>query len=92
MNGDIRDNVARSRFELEIDGQVVFANYDRRDATLVIRYVEAPPALRGTGAADALMRGIVDIARTEGRTLMPLCSYASVWLRRHREFHDLVGG
>jgi Predicted acetyltransferase len=86
----IRDNAAGRRFELEIDGQVVFANYDRRDDTLVIRYVEAPVPLRGTGAADRLMRGIAGIARAEGRTITPLCGYAGAWLRRHREFHDLL--
>ncbi|AWM86774.1 GNAT family N-acetyltransferase [Microvirga sp. 17 mud 1-3] len=86
----IRDNTDGRRFELEIGGQVVFADYDRRGDTLLIRYVEAPPPLRGTGAADKLMRGVAEIARAEGRTLTPLCGYAGAWLRRHKEFHDLL--
>jgi predicted GNAT family acetyltransferase len=91
MTGTVQDNAAGRRFELDIDGQVVFADYERRGSALVIRYVEAPPPLRGTGAADTLMRGVAEIARREGRTIMPLCSYAGAWLRRHREYHDLVG-
>ncbi|MBZ6074698.1 GNAT family N-acetyltransferase [Microvirga puerhi] len=90
MNSAVHDNSARNRFELDINGQVVFANYERRGSTLIIRYVEAPPPLRGTGAADTLMRGVAQIARAEGRTLTPLCSYANVWFRRHREYRDLV--
>ncbi|WP_246180027.1 GNAT family N-acetyltransferase [Microvirga thermotolerans] len=86
----VRDNPARRRFELEIDGQVVFADYDRSGTRLVIRHVEAPPALRGTGAAGALMRGVAEIARSEGCTIVPLCSYAGAWLRRHAEYHDLL--
>jgi len=35
----------------------VFARYARQGSTLVILYVEAPPPLRGTGAASQLMVG-----------------------------------
>ncbi len=90
MNSHIRDNTEGHRFELDRNGQVVFANYDRRGSTLVIRHVEAPVALRGTGAAGELMQGVADIARSEGRTITPLCGYAAAWIRRHKEYHDLL--
>jgi len=87
----VRDNPGKGRFELDLGGQVVFARYARHGSTLVIPHVEAPPALRGTGAASQLMAGVMEIARTEGLKVRPLCSYASVWMRRHREYHDLFG-
>ena len=90
MSDPIRDNTERSRYELEIDGQIVFANYRRDGATLSILHVEAPPALRGTGAAGRLMQGIVEIARASGAKIVPLCGYAAAWLRRHREYRELV--
>ena len=90
MTDTLIDNRARSRFELEIDGQVVFADYRRRGTDLVIPHVEAPHALRGTGAAGRLMQAIMEHARTEGAKVTPLCSYAAAWLRRHPEFADHV--
>lgn len=90
MNSAIRDNAASNRFELDRDGQIVFAIYERREAALAIRHVEAPVPLRGTGAAGELMRGIAEIARTEGRKIEPLCGYARAWIRRHKEYHDLL--
>jgi uncharacterized protein len=84
MSEPIRDNTARSRYELEIDGQIVFANYRRDGAILSILHVEAPIPLRGTGAASRLMRGIVESARATGAKIVPLCGYAAAWLRRHR--------
>ncbi|WP_445503207.1 GNAT family N-acetyltransferase [Microvirga sp. G4-2] len=90
MGSAIRDNAAGHRFELERNGHFAFANYERRDSSLVIRYVEAAVPLRGTGAADELMRGIAEIARTEGRKITPLCGYAYAWLRRHKEYRDLL--
>jgi predicted GNAT family acetyltransferase len=85
---DVSDNCEKSRFELEEAGAVVFADYRRDGAVLAIRYVEAPPILRGTGAAGRLMQGVMEIARAEGRKVLPLCGYASAWIRRHPEWHD----
>ena len=90
MTDMLRDNGQRSRFELDFDGETVFADYRRQEGTLAILHVEAPPALRGTGAADKLMRAIAEKAREEGATIKPYCGYAAAWLRRHREYQDLV--
>jgi uncharacterized protein len=90
MTAEIRDNPGQGRYELDIDGQIVFATYRRDGATLAIRHVEAPPALRGHGAASQLMQGIVDLARAEGLKVRPLCGYASAWMQRHREYRDLL--
>ena len=79
------------RYELAIDGQIVFARYRREGSRLAIRHVEAPPALRGSGAAGRLMDGVMQIARRDGLTVTPLCSYAAWWLQRHPEYRDLVG-
>lgn len=80
----MRDDPSRGRFELEVDGEVAYADYRRRPGALVITYVYAPPALRGTGTADRLMRAVAETARAEGRQIVPLCGYAASWLRRHR--------
>jgi predicted GNAT family acetyltransferase len=84
------DNAQRSRFELDVDGRIVFATYQRQGPVLYIRHVEAPAPLRGTGAAGRLMQGIVEIARAEQLKLAPLCGYAATWIRRHKVTQDLL--
>lgn len=86
----LRDNTERSRFERDEHGHTVFANYRRQGTTVLITYVEAPPAVRGTGAAGRLMEAIAARARAEGAKLLPLCGYAASWLRRHKEYRDLM--
>ena len=81
----VRANQDRRRFELDVGGQVAFATYARQGSTLIILHVEAPPPLRGTGAAGGLMRGVMEIARAEGLKVVPFCSYAAAWIRRHKE-------
>ena len=91
MTSKVRDNPDKGRFELDLGGQVVVARYPPQGSVLGIPHVEAPPALRGTGAASQVMAGVMEIARTEGLKVRPLCSYASAWMRRHPEYHDLLG-
>lgn len=86
----VTDNPAKSRFELEVDGRIVFGNYRRDGDRLVITHVEAPPALRGTGAASRFMAGLMLVARREGLRLVPRCGYAASWIQAHREHHDLL--
>jgi len=86
----ISDNTAHKRFELEVDGHVAFADYRREGNVLHIPHVEAPTALRGTGAAGKLMQGVAEHAREHGLKIHPICGYAAAWLQKHPEFDDLV--
>jgi uncharacterized protein len=73
---------AAGRFEIGEGADTVFARYRRTHDRLIIDHVEAPPHLRGTGAAGALMEAIVQEARAEGREIVPVCGYAAAWLKR----------
>jgi len=86
----VKDNSVRSRFELDVDGDVVFANYRHAGDRVLITHVEAPVHLRGTGAAARLMQDIAQHARENGIKLTPLCSYAAVWFRRNRGYADVL--
>lgn len=85
MDERFSDNRAEGRFELDIAGQIAFANYRRTDDGLLIFHVETPRALRGQGVAARLMEHVLEAARLEGRELIPFCSYASSWMRRQRQ-------
>ena len=86
-----RDNTDRGRFEWTEQGQVTFATYRDQGDVRFIPHVEAPPALRGTGAAGRLMQALADHARNEGIKLAPICGYARAWFARHKDAHDVLG-
>ncbi len=85
-----RDNVAARRFELDEADGTAFADYRRAPGRLIIDHVEAPQALRGTGAAGRLMEAVAAEARREGLRIAPLCGYAAAWMKRHPEHRDLL--
>lgn len=78
------DNVQRQRFELAVEGSIVFADYQLRSGQLLITHVDTPPALRGRGLASILMRGLVDQAGMRGLKIIPICSYAQDWMQKHK--------
>jgi predicted GNAT family acetyltransferase len=82
--------VAKQRFELVEEGLTAFADYYDRGEALVIPHVESPPPLRGRGTAARLMQGLAETAREEGIKLIPTCSYAAAWFRRHPDFKDVL--
>ena len=84
MTGAFTDNTQTHRFEYTVDGAVVFAKYRRDSATLYIDYVEAPPELRGTGAAGKLMQDIMDFAQKHSLKVIPICGYAASWISRNK--------
>jgi len=87
---NIINNQSLSRFELQEQGQVAYADYMLNGTVLTIRLVFAPESLRGTGAAGRLMEGICLHARAQGLKIIPICGYAAAWLRKHQEHHDLI--
>jgi predicted GNAT family acetyltransferase len=90
MDGEFKNNTAQNRFEYHVNGATAFADYRRENGTLFIQYVEAPEALRGTGAAGKLMKYVADIARADGVKVVPVCGYAASWLAKHKEYADLL--
>ncbi|WP_082525966.1 GNAT family N-acetyltransferase [Brevundimonas sp. Root1279] len=92
---DLRDVIARQRFEqgfTDEEGQTrtVWADYAVQGDARIILHVEAEPSLRGTGAAASFMQALAEHARAERLKLVPRCSYAVAWLKRHNEFRDVA--
>lgn len=86
----VRDDSARRRYEMTVEGQAVFADYRLHGDILHILHVEAPPALRGTGAAGRFMRALMEEMRRRKLSVLPVCGYAAAWLARHGEYRDLM--
>jgi len=84
-------NEAERQYEQEIDGHIVFAKIRKQDGTLYINHVEAPAALRGTGAAGRFMNDFMQLLRAEDvKKVVPFCGYAAHWLSKHPEYSDIA--
>ena len=87
---DVRDNKAQNRFELDVEGTVAFANYRATPAAIVITHTETPRALRGRGIASELVKGALELIRTDGHKVIAGCGFVVDYLHKHPEYEDLV--
>jgi predicted GNAT family acetyltransferase len=85
----VRNNTSRSRFELDADGSMAFANYRRAGDQVIITHTETPPALRGRGLASLLVKGALDLIRADGFKVVAGCSFVVDYLDQHPEYADL---
>ena len=81
--GDVRDNRDQHQFELEQDGQVAILAYDRDDEQVALIHTEVPPALRGKGVGEALVRGALEQIRADGLRVVAVCPFVRAYMKRH---------
>ncbi len=84
----IHEPLAR-RFITTLDGVQAHLEYEPRQGVIAITHTIVPPAIGGRGIAGALVKTTVEYARGAGLKVLPACSYAEAWMRRHPEYADL---
>ena len=83
-------NAAQGRFEATVDGLLSVADYELAEGLVGFTHTLVPPALRGRGIAEKLVRAGLEWARAEHRRVVPACSYVGVFIGRNAEFQDLL--
>lgn len=73
----------------EIIAEATF--YEKPNGVYDIDHTYVVPRLRGRGIADDMMRAAAGLVREKGAKVTASCSYANIWLTRHKdEFADIV--
>lgn len=85
----VRNDVS-SRYELTVGEQVAVSEFNRLTNAVMFTHTEVPEALEGQGIGSALARGALDDVRAQGLQVIPLCPFIAAFIRRHREYLDLV--
>ena len=87
----VRDNKTLSRFEMDVEGAVAFANYRLTPEAVIITHTETPRALRGRGIASELIKGALELIRADGRKVIAGCGFVVDYLYKHPEHADMTG-
>lgn len=86
------NDTAAGRYRLLLDEvEVGFIEYDPiGDSSILIKHTEVPREHEGKGYGSELVRRTLEDVRRQGRTVVPICPYALNYVRRHREYIDVV--
>ncbi len=86
----VRNNTALSRYELDVDGAIAFADYRLAPGKVIITHTETPRALRGRGIASRLVQGALEQIRADGLKVVAGCGFVVDYLDKHPEFADVA--
>ena len=90
MIGTVNNNTRKHRFELEVDGHLAAAYYERSGNVITFKHTEVPAELGGKGVGSKLVQGALDQVRAAGLKLIPQCPFVKAWIEKHPDYQDLV--
>ena len=90
MDGEVRNNEAAHRYELEVDGKLAVAEYRLRPGRISFTHTEVPDALEGRGIGTRLVKAALDDARAKGLKVVPICPFVKHYIETHPEERDLL--
>ena len=90
MSFPIEHDPNKGRFSTIVEGQRCLLDYRLAGTTMTIVHTEVPSAVGGHGIAGELMEAAIQAARANGWKIVPACSYAAAYMKRHTEYADLL--
>jgi uncharacterized protein len=87
----VSDAPGRKRFEVTVDGELAgFLVYRAKNGLLALIHTEVEERYEGHGLGGRLARFALDQTREQSLAVLPFCPFVNGWMKRHREYVDLV--
>jgi uncharacterized protein len=90
MAHTFRNNRSRRRFEIEIDGEVAFAEYQESPEIVTFTHTEVPKALSGLGVGKILARKSLEDVQAQRRLVVAQCPFIANFIQKTPEFGELL--
>ncbi len=90
MSPSIQHDQAARRFTTRVDDVDCLLDYRLAASVMTITRTEVPAAVGGRGIASALVQSALDVARANSWRVVPACSFAAAWIKRHPAYADLL--
>lgn len=85
------NNVADHRYEAhQGDTLAAYVEYSQLANGVLFSHTEVLPQYEGKGVGSAIARHVLDSARADGQSVIPACQFIAGYIRKHREYVDLV--
>lgn len=87
----VADAPAAERYEIRSDDELAgFAAYQLRPGLIAFTHTEIEGRFEGQGLGSRLVSFALDDARARGLDVLPFCPFVDAYVKRHREYADLV--
>jgi predicted GNAT family acetyltransferase len=86
----IVDNIERSRFETEINGEFAFLDYEFYNGAMALVHTFVPPKYRHKGIAFAIIKFALEYAKREQLKIIAGCSSVTIYIEQYPEYAMLL--
>jgi predicted GNAT family acetyltransferase len=87
---ELIDNTSEQRFEMSVDDELAFIEYQKSNDTVKLIHTEVSPLLEGKGAATAIIEKTLFHLEANHFKLIALCPFVVAYLKRHPEWQRLL--
>ena len=84
------DNPSAKQYEAKVEDSLARIEYIKAQDKIYLTHTEVPQALEGKGIGSALVLKVLEDIEEKGLTLVPLCPFVALYLKRHPEWKRLV--
>ena len=84
------NNEARKQYEVHTDEAVLRIEYILAQDRIFLTHTEVPKSMEGKGLGSAIVKLALEDIEQKGLTLVPLCPFVALYLKRHPEWKRLV--
>jgi uncharacterized protein len=82
----VRNNEADQQLEIEIDGQVAFAQYRLTEDHVAFIHTVVPEPLEGRGLGSALVTAGMAWAKEMELLVVPRCEFFAAYIAKHPQY------
>ncbi len=91
MTDTVVHNVDESRFDIYSDDELAgFAEYSESDGVRDFHHTVTYPQFRGRGLAAVVVREALTQTQSDGKKIVPSCSYVEKFVAQNPEFQALL--
>lgn len=86
----VYQNKEKEQFEMKVNGETAFIDYDFRNDKIQLNFTEVPQSLRGQGIGSKLVRRTMELIERMDLKIIPECEFVQAWLKRHPEWKYII--
>ena len=84
------DNIDAKQYEYHIEDNLVRIEYIKTKDKIYLTHTEVPKSMEGKGLGTAIIKATLEDIEAKQLTLVPLCPFVALYLKRHPEWKKLV--
>ncbi|UII75451.1 N-acetyltransferase [Flagellimonas sp. HMM57] len=84
------NNEEAKQFQFKIDGAVAKIEYIKAKEKIYLTHTEVPRNYEGKGVGSELIKQTLEYIKAKDLTLVPLCPFVAMYIKRHPEWKTLV--